>query len=430
MKNWQQYIALVQQQVVPALGCTEPVTVALASAKAAQILQAQPDYLHVQVSPNLYKNGMGVFIPGTGQTGLVMAAALGATGGDADMGLQVLANVSKPALTQAKQLVSQNKVSLSMCDSEDVLFTVVTAGCGGREVEVCIAQTHTRFEYIKDQGKLIYQAEALSTVSQQQVIPPELNLADILVFVEQVPLAQIAFIGRAAELNRQLAEEGLSGHYGLALGASLQAQVAKGLLSDDLMTKAMSLGAAASDARMGGAMLAAMSNSGSGNQGIAATMPILAYGELKTLSEEQQLRALMLSHLVAIYVKSQQNKLSALCAATTASMGACAALTWLMGGDLAAIHRAINAMVADVSGVFCDGAKAGCAMKVSTGASSAVKSAILAIAGHEVSAQQGIVFESADASIARLGQLSKTAMLATDQAIIATMQAKQNQLLS
>lgn len=425
MEQWQQYIDLVQSEVVPALGCTEPVTVALASAKAAELLGGLPDSIQVKVTPNLYKNGMGVFVPGTGKAGLPIAAAVGASAGDASKGLEVLATISEDALNLAKQMLSQRKVSVSMVSNDDVLHTVVNASRNQDKVEVCIAKSHTRFEYIVKNGEVVEQADAVQCAPASETNHLELSIDRIVDFVEQVPVSQIEFIKRAASLNRALAETGLSGDYGLALGASLQAQVKQGLLSDDLINRSMRLGAAASDARMGGAQQAAMSNSGSGNQGIAATMPVVAYAEIKDLDNDTFVRALMLSHLIAIYVKSKQNKLSALCAATTAAMGASAALTWLMSGDLAAIHRAINSMVGDVSGVFCDGAKAGCAMKVSTGASSAVKSAILAVAGNCVSAQQGIVFESADDSIVQLGVMSKTAMLSTDEAIIATMQNKQ-----
>ncbi|WP_432467809.1 serine dehydratase subunit alpha family protein [Agarivorans sp. Z349TD_8] len=426
MHQWQAYINLVQSQVVPALGCTEPVTVALASAKARQILGATPDNLKVKVTPNLYKNGMGVMVPGTGKAGLAIAAAAGACAGNADKGLEVLADISSAALAEANQMLVQKRVKIEMISHPDVLYTVVQAGLGESLVEVCIAQSHTHFEYIEVNGQRSPQVTDNACGEHLAVPPlPLLTLSEIYTFVTQVPLNQIIFIKRAAELNRALASIGMTGEYGLALGASLQQQITQGLLSDDLMGRAMRLGAAASDARMGGAPHAAMSNSGSGNQGIAATMPIIAFAELRQLSDEQFTRALMLSHLVAIYVKSKQNKLSALCAATTASMGAAAGLTWLLGGDLAAIHRAINAMVGDISGVFCDGAKAGCAMKVSTGAGSAVKSAILAVSGNTVSAQQGIVFDSADDSIQQLGFLSKTAMLPTDEAIIATMQHKQ-----
>ncbi|BEU03184.1 UPF0597 protein [Agarivorans sp. OAG1] len=425
MKQWQQYIDLVQSEVVPALGCTEPVTVALASAKAAELLGGLPDSIQVKVTPNLYKNGMGVFVPGTGKAGLPIAAAVGATAGDASKGLEVLATISEEALRKANQMLSKRQVSVSMVSNDDVLYTVVNASRNQDKVEVCIAKSHTRFEYIVKNGAVVQQAKAVQCVQTTETNHLKLSIEQIVDFVENVPLTQIAFIKRAASLNRALAETGLSGNYGLALGASLQAQVEQGLLADDLINRAMRLGAAASDARMGGAQQAAMSNSGSGNQGIAATMPVVAYAEIKQLDDDAFVRALMLSHLVAIYVKSKQNKLSALCAATTAAMGGSAALTWLMGGKLGAIHRAINSMVGDVSGVFCDGAKAGCAMKVSTGASSAVKSAILAVAGSSVSAQQGIVFESADDSIAQLGIMSKTAMLSTDEAIIATMQNKQ-----
>lgn len=230
MKQWQQYIDLVQSEVVPALGCTEPVTVALASAKAAELLGGLPDSIQVKVTPNLYKNGMGVFVPGTGKAGLPIAAAVGATAGDASKGLEVLATISEEALRKANQMLSKRQVSVSMVSNDDVLYTVVNASRNQDKVEVCIAKSHTRFEYIVKNGAVVQQAKAVQCVQTTETNHLKLSIEQIVDFVENVPLTQIAFIKRAASLNRALAETGLSGNYGLALGASLQAQVEQGYL--------------------------------------------------------------------------------------------------------------------------------------------------------------------------------------------------------
>lgn len=238
-----------------------------------------------------------------------------------------------------------------------------------------------------------------------------------------MPLKQIAFLAEAAQLNQALADEGLRG-YGMQIGRILTQQIERRLLADDLMTLAMRLTSAASDARMDGAMLPAMSNSGSGNQGIAATMPVVAAARFLQVSDEQLLRALAMSHLLAIHIKTYQNKLSALCAASTAAMGAGAAITWLLGGDLARIRLCINNMIGDVAGIICDGAGSACSMKVSTSASAAVKAALLAANGLGVPAREGIVEADAEQTIANLGHLSREGMRQTDEEIIQIMRRK------
>jgi L-cysteine desulfidase len=246
-------------------------------------------------------------------------------------------------------------------------------------------------------------------------------LEDIYDFALNAPLEDIRFIEHASELNDALSEEGLTGKYGLQIGATFQRNVDRGLLSGGLLTDVLRRTAAASDARMDGAMKPAMSNSGSGNQGIAATMPVVVVADFLKVDKEKTIRALMLSHLTAIYIKSHQNKLSALCGATTASMGAVAGMTWLLGGDLNKINNAICSMIGDIAGIICDGAKTSCAMKVSSSAGSAVKSALMALDGIHVTGNEGIVADNADASIRNLSALANGSMTQTDVQILDIM---------
>ncbi len=420
---WAEFTRILRRDVVPALGCTEPMSVALAAANCRQLLGCEPERLHVWVSGNLFKNGMGVGVPGTGMTGLAIAAAVGAVGGNPHAGLEVLKQLTPEQLATAKLLLPQ--VSLDVKAVPEVLYAEVLAEGGGHSARVVICTDHTRITLLELDGQELHRQSSAPALQLSTAPVTVMTLESIVDFALQVPLAEIDFIREAAVMNQALSDEGLRG-YGLQIGKILTEQVERRLLSDDLMTLAMRLTSAASDARMDGAMLPAMSNSGSGNQGITATMPVVAAARFLGSSEEALTRALAMSHLVAIYIKTHQNKLSALCAASTAAMGAGAAITWLLGGDYRQIGYCINNMIGDVSGIICDGAGSACSMKVSTSASAAIKASLMAINNLGVTQSEGIVAGTVDETIANLGRLSREGMLDTDVEIIKIMRAKQN----
>ncbi len=425
--QWTDFITLLKREVVPALGCTEPMSVALAAANCRKLLGETPTRISVWVSGNLFKNGMGVGVPGTGMIGLPVAAAVGITGGNPDAGLEVLKTLTPEQVEAAKTLLPVIKVDVKdVKDVPDVLYAEVLAEVEGHSARVVICTDHTRIILMEKDGEVLMEQASAPGVQIQPAksAKPAMTLREIVDFALEVPLAEIDFIREAATMNQALADEGLQG-YGLKIGKILTEQVERKLLSDDLMTLAMRLSSAASDARMDGAMLPAMSNSGSGNQGIAATMPVVAAARFLKASDEQLTRALVMSHLVAIYIKTYQNKLSALCAASTAAMGAGAAITWLLGGQYQQISHCINNMIGDVSGIICDGAGSACSMKVSTSTSAAVKSSLMAINNLHVPQSEGIVSDDVDQTIANLGRLSKEGMLDTDIEIINIMRAKQ-----
>ncbi|KFZ39194.1 membrane protein [Shewanella mangrovi] len=424
---WNTFIATVKAEVIPALGCTEPVSVGLAAATARQKLGSVPHSVQVQVSPNLMKNGMGVKVPGTGMNGLAIAAAAGAFGGDADAGLEVFHSLNERQLLQAKALIEQGKVKVSVADTQRVLLAQVTLFAEGHSVRVTIADDHTKIVSIEENGITTFLAEAATNVTPiaaSSKLPASVSVEDIYQFATQVPLADIAFIEQSKILNEALSKEGLSADYGLQVGATLKRHVDRGLLTGGLLTDVISRSAAASDARMGGAMLPAMSNSGSGNQGIAATMPVVVAAEYLKASHEQLIRALMLSHLLAIYIKHHQHKLSALCAVTTAAMGSAAGITYLLGGSYQQISFAVSSMIGDVAGVICDGAKNACAMKVSSAAGAAMKSSLMAIDNICVTGEEGIVADDVDGSIRNLSALANGAMTHIDQQILDIMVKK------
>ncbi|WP_028765800.1 serine dehydratase subunit alpha family protein [Shewanella fidelis] len=434
---WPLFLEAVKRDVVPALGCTEPISVALAAAIAIDELGMDRHSeqlltevkIDVAVSANLMKNGMGVGIPGTGMVGLPIAAAIGTVAGDRHAGLEVLKNLTAADVAAAKQMLDNQQVTVGVADVANILYAKVTVYYQQQTVSVTIADSHTNVIAIEKNGELLAafaameQSENNDNVSKDNLFV-EAKLQDIYDFAIHAPIADIRFILQAKTLNDALSNEGLTGDYGLKIGATFIKNQERGLLSGGLLTEVLTRTAGASDARMDGAMMPAMSNSGSGNQGIAATMPVVVSADFLKSSEEQTVRALMLSHLTAIYIKSYQNKLSALCGATTAAMGSAAGITYLLDGEIEQVSAAICSMIGDVSGVICDGAKTACAMKVSSSAGAAVKAALMAIDGIRVTGTEGIVADDVDQTIRNLASLANGAMTQTDVQILEIMMHK------
>ncbi|CDF98841.1 serine dehydratase subunit alpha family protein [Avibacterium paragallinarum] len=418
-------IDIVQQDVVPALGCTEPISLALASATAAHYLGLYPEKIVAKVSPNLMKNGLGVAVPRTGMVGLPIAAAVGALGGDASAGLEVLKKITPEQVEQAKQLLQQHKVKVSIKQTDQILYAESTIYAGEDWVRVVIQGQHTNIILIEKNGDVLFKAEE----SQAQQIDPyamfnQLKAKDIFDFATQIELEKIKFIQQAEKLNAALSAEGLRNDYGLHIGRTLQKHIGDGLMSDDLLSRIMINTTAASDARMGGATLPAMSNSGSGNQGITATMPVVVVADHIQADEEKRIRALFLSHLMAIFIHSKLPKLSALCAVTTAAMGSCAGISYLLTNKFDTAAMAISSMIGDISGMICDGAANSCAMKVSTSVTSAYKSVLMAMNQTGVTGNEGIVDHCVDQSIDNLCAIACKSMQHTDVQIIEIMASK------
>lgn len=423
---WNDFTNLVKKEVAPALGCTEPVSVALAAAIAMEHLDGEPKSISALISPNLMKNGMGVGVPGTGMVGLPIAAAVGAIAGNSKAELEVLKDITDGDVAKAKQLIDSDKVTVGVADVSNIIYAKVTIHDEQHYASVTIADSHTHIMSIEKDGMTLFIADSPINASneddQEKAHPLANALAeDIYDYALNAPLEQIEFIEQSYRLNDALSVEGLTGNYGLQIGATFQRNIERGLLSEGLLTNVLSRTSAASDARMDGAMKPAMSNSGSGNQGIAATMPVVVVAEHLKVSREKMIRALMLSHLMAIYIKSHQNKLSALCGATTASMGSVAAMTWLLGGDFEKVSHSICSMIGDIAGIICDGAKTSCSMKVSSSAGAAVKSALMALDNIRVTGNEGIVDNDVDKTIKNLSALANGSMTQTDVQILDIM---------
>ncbi|MBL0475889.1 serine dehydratase subunit alpha family protein [Aeromonas veronii] len=425
---WQQYLQIIQQVVKPALGCTEPIAAAYAAAVAVRQLGCEPGRLEVAVSDNLYKNSMGVYVPGTGKIGLAIAAAAGAIGGNADAGLEVLAAIRPEQVDRAQQLIDAGKVQVSRTAAPEFIFcrvTVYGTDDKGEEhsAEVTLCGGHTRIVEQRRDGEVTFTADQSQGGATGSICDGvDISIAAIYEFATRVEFEQIRFILKASELNGKLSAEGMNNPYGLEIGRTMQQNIDAGLIGEDVMNRIVMMTAAASDARMGGATLPAMSNFGSGNQGIAATIPVMVIAERFAASEEQLARALIMSHLGAIYIKSHYPPLSAFCGNTVTSAAASMAMVYLAGGSFEQSCFAIQNVLSDSAGMVCDGAKASCAMKVSTSSGAAVRGFLMALNSHSVSGQ-GIVAGDVDQTIRNVGQMVKEGMSATDSTIIDIMSA-------
>ncbi len=423
-EEWDGVISLIKEKVKPALGCTEPVSTALAAAYAAKLLGNQPERLEILVSGNLMKNGMGVGIPGTGETGLPIAAALGAICGDPEKGLEVLANVTPEYVATARQLVNNQQVSIGITETSSILYAEVIAYVGSKSARVIIRDNHTKVTLQELNGCIVHEASAQDDKTAAPA--PTLSVASIYEFATQADIERLSFIRESAKLNTRLSEAGLQQDFGLKIGKTFHKNIEKGYLSEDLAITTMMRSSAASDARMDGAMLPAMSNSGSGNQGITATMPVVAVAEWIGASEEQLTRALIISHLTAIHIKSHLNTLSALCAATTAAAGASSAITWLLGGTKDQMEFALFNMFGDITGILCDGAGTGCSLKVSTSVQAAIKAALMALDDIHITGQEGIIENDIEHTIANIGLIGNQGLAEADHMIIKIMTSKQS----
>jgi len=417
-------IALINQEVIPALGCTEPVAVALATAKSREVLGEFPEKIEVFVSGNIYKNGMGVGIPGTGMMGLPIAAALGAVCGNSKDGLEVLKQVNDENLETARRLVDNKQVDIKVKDGTDNLYVESICNAKDHTCRTIISHRHTNIIYVEKNGKEVFSGFGTHSETEKPSAKINLSVAKVYEFANQAPLDKIQFILEGVKLNKAISKEGMTGKYGLRTGMTIQTNITRKFIADDLASHAMSLTAAASDARMGGCTLPVMSNSGSGNQGITTILPVVAVAQKTGASEEKLVRALILSNLMAIYIKQFIGQLTALCGILTAATGAACGVCYLLGGNLDQISGTIKNMGASITGMICDGAKQGCALKVSAGVSSAVYCALLALEGSYATSTDGIIAEDVEQTVKNIGELATKGMLETDQHIINTMISK------
>lgn len=420
----QQIISLVKREVIPAIGCTEPIAVALCVAKAAEVLNKRPEKVTVLLSANILKNAMGVGIPGTGMIGLPIAVALGALIGKSEYQLEVLKDSTPEAVEAGKRFIDEKRIHISLKnDIEEKLYIEVCCEAGGDKATAIIAGGHTTFIYVARNSEVLLNKQAVaSTEAEGNTL--DLSLRKVYDFALTAPLDEIRFILETARLNKAAAERSFEGNYGHGLGKIFRGTYEHRVMGDSVFSHILSYTSGACDARMAGAMIPVMSNSGSGNQGISATLPVLIYAEENGKSEEEIVRALMLSHLTVIYIKQSLGRLSALCGCVVAATGSSCGITWLMGGAYEQVSYAVQNMIANLTGMICDGAKPSCALKVTTGVSTAVLSAIMAMENRCVTSVEGIIDEDVDRSIRNLTKIGSKGMNETDKLVLEIMTSK------
>ena len=381
-------LSLINKEVVPAVGCTEPMAVALCTAKATEILGRRPEKITVMLSANMLKNAMGVGIPGTGMVGLPIAIALGAIVGKSEYKLEVIRDLTPATLAMGKEYIAEDKIDIRLKDGNVAYDKRTAAG------------------EVAEDGDIA------------------LNMRMVYDFAMTTPVEKLAFILKTKEYNMKAAAESAKGNYGHCLGKTMDRPLSHGIFGTSIFSKMISRTALACDARMGGAMIPVMSNSGSGNQGICATNPVAVFADENENTEEELIRALTLSHLTAIYIKQSLGKLSALCGCVVASIGSSCAITYLMGGDYQRICHSVKNMIANLTGMICDGAKPSCSLKICSGVSTALLSALLSMEGKYVSEVEGIIDSDVDKCIHNLTSIGKEAMCATDDMVLKIMTSK------
>lgn len=421
-------IALMNREIIPAIGCTEPIAVALCVAKATETLGTRPEHIEARLSANVLKNAMGVGIPGTGMTGLPIAMALGALVGKSEYELEVLKDADPEAVKEGCRLIDEKRISVSLKENiEEKLYIEIEVRAGDDKAVAIISGGHTRFVHVSRNAEVLLSLDSATTAegaTTEENSDPQLTLRRVWDFAMTAPLEELEFILEARRLNMNAAYESLKGDYGHAIGKLFRSESERNVMGDTLHCQIVGMTTAACDARMAGAMIPVMSNSGSGNQGLTSTVPVVVYGEQTKASHEQMVRALILSHLTVIYIKQSLGRLSALCGCVVAATGSSCGITYLMGGGYEEVTKAVKNMIANLTGMICDGAKPSCAMKCASGVSTALVSALMAMNGRWVKSVEGIIDDDVDLSIRNLTDIGRDAMTHTDAMILQIMTSK------
>ncbi|MBO7213310.1 MAG: serine dehydratase subunit alpha family protein [Rikenellaceae bacterium] len=418
-------IDLINREVVPAMGCTEPAAVSLCTAKAVETLGCQPEKIEVFLSPNVLKNAMGVGIPGTDMIGLPIAIALGAIVGKSEYQLEVLRDVTPESVALGRQMIDAGRINVGVKNGNcETLYIEAKVSTGEQSASAVISGAHTNFTYVVKNGEVLSDNRKPVTESTERP-SVELTLQKVWEFATESPIEELSFILEARRLNKAVADESLQGEWGHCLGRVVRdSQYSHKVLGNTILSNMIYYTSAACDARMGGAKMPVMSNSGSGNQGIVSTLPVVVFAENNNATEEQLIRALILSHLTVIYIKQSLGRLSALCGCVVASTGSSCGVTYLMGGGYKEVAMAVKNMVATLTGMICDGAKPSCALKLSTSVSTAVMAATMAMEHHCVTEYEGIVDCDVDKSILNLTKIGSKGMQETDRMILNIMTNK------
>lgn len=418
------YLKTLKKEVVPSEGCTEPIAIAYAASIAAEYLKGEIKEVNIYLSKNVIKNALGVGIPGTGGVGIEIAAALGISIQKSYKKLTILSNFTEDELKKAKEIVDKNIINIKQKNTNKALYIEVELLSETSKAKVIIEDTHTNVTLIECDDEIIMDNN--SEVSEDLEEDYKLfKIADIYNFAKEADFDDIKFILESAKMNEKVSEEGLKGDYGLQVGSKIIQKGNFNLFSNDASNKIIAASAAASDARMDGCAMPIMTTAGSGNQGIACSIPVAQTARLLDKSEEELARALVLSNLVTIRIKKHMGRLSPLCGAGIAgATGASCGITYLLGGDLENINYCINNMISDLSGMICDGAKETCALKIATGTNAAIQCANLAINGISATANDGIVAKEVEETIESIETLIQNGFKNVDDTILNIMLEK------
>jgi len=411
------YLAILKSELIASFGCTEPISIAYAAAKAREVLGEQAVKLELLCSGNVIKNVKSVIVPNSGgEKGIPIAAALGAIGGDASRQLEVLSAVTPEQIRQAKAFVASGACTYSLIPEVPTLYVAVTAYSTGHTARVVLEKEHIQITEIRRDGSLLFDAKAAQNAEAGD--KRLLNIKDILTFAQEVDIADVEpLLSRQITMNSAISQEGLAHPYGAQVGRAILSLYG----SDDVKACARARAAAGSDARMSGCELPVVINSGSGNQGLTVSLPVLEYAMALGASQETIYRALTLSNLTSIHIKRHIGVLSAFCGAVSAGAGAGTAITYLYGGSYEQICMTIVNTLANVGGIVCDGAKPSCAAKISASLEAAILGHHMAMEGKVFRAHDGLVMDDIEATIKSFGRMAREGMRATDTEILNIM---------
>lgn len=413
-------LKLLKEEMKPAIGCTEPIAVALASSTAYQAIGGKLERIRIIVDPALFKTSTTVVIPGTNGRGYALAAMLGALVGDPSLGLEVLKHVKAESVVKANSWLKRGIVEVAMEKKGAGVYAEAVVKTNKGTARTVIKDSHTNIVLVEVNKEVIYKKKEKRKEGRFDIT--KLSVTDLVNFIKGIPFEDIKFILDAVKMNKELAQEGLTGRFGIGVGANMLSLLEEGKIADDPITSAQILVAAACDARFGGSQRPAMSIAGSGSHGITASLPVAVIAERKGIEEEKLARAIALSFLLTIYIKAYSGRLSAFCGcAVTAAAGASAGIVYLLGGSDEQIGHAITNMAADITGIICDGGNFSCALKTSTGAGAAVRAAFLALRGAVIPAHIGIVGKDVEVTIKNMGKISSPGMVETDKVLLDIM---------
>lgn len=424
MDKIEKVLRILEEEIVPAEGCTEPIAIAYAAAKAKKILGAIPNKVDIFLSGNIIKNVKSVTIPNSnGMIGIEVAVAMGIIAGNSDKELMVISEVSPEQLKQVENYLEKKIIKTHVFPGDIKLYIRLEIESNEDKVVLEIKHTHTNLTKIEKNGEVLLNqvcndGDFNSSLTDRKIL--SVKYIYDLTRVIDIDLVKPIF-KKVISYNSAIAEEGLTGKYGVNIGKMILNNIEKGVYGNDIRNKSASYASAGSDARMSGCALPVMTTSGSGNQGMTASLPIIKFAAEKDLSEEELIRGLFMSHLMTIHVKTNVGRLSAYCGAICASAGVAASLTYLHGGSYEMVCDAITNILGNLSGVICDGAKASCAMKITSGIYSAFDATMLALQRDALKAKDGIVGEDIEKTIINVGNLAQAGMKGTDEVILKIM---------